>query len=773
MIENETFNLREIFKKVLFHWPLFCTFLIISFIIAYFYLQFTQPLYVVEAKILIKDQKNKASEGAALQELNMSGSSKGVDTEMGLMTSIPNIEQVVVDLQLWVNYRELTPYYSVKDIYDRTPLKFKLLKAGKPLSQETFDITIIDEDSFLITGSDRKQRKLLFKSEFTNDFGTWKLDTTRYLKSYIGKSIQIHLENIKDVVRQYQNKIDVENFVKTNPTIDLSIIDEVPERGRAILNDLLRVYTAASVEDKRRSTQSTLDFLEVRLNSLTAELNGIESNYEGYKSARGITEISAESTKYLANQQNTDTKLNDINIQLSVIEGIEQYVNSDRGEDNPPATIGMNDPGLIGLIKQLTDLQSQKIRLLATLPETNPLFTPIDQQIKAAKIAIKENLKGIKASLIRTRTQLQGLGASYQSSIQNIPTHERELVDIKRMQGIKENLYIYLLQKKEEIGLDYASTISDDRIEEQPHYGNPKSPIPKQAYAIAFLAGILLPAGLVFGRTAIRNTVLTRNEILRKTGVPVLTEINLEPGLTGIVVVNSKTFIGEQFRSLRTKINFLGGKESAGKVILVTSSVSGEGKSFISSNLGATLAVSGKKTIVLELDLRKPMYSEIFGLDKNKPGITDYLIGKASKNEIIQRIAIVDNLFLIDCGIIPPNPSELLQSKELNLFIDELRKEYDYVILDTPPAHLVTDSTILAPITDISLFVIRQDYTSKNELQFINDLAIGKTFPRMNIVFNGTQNEKHGYGYGYDNNSYYIQSPLKLKSKMQRFFSRF
>lgn len=773
MSQNDSFDLRAVFKNIFFHWPLFLFFLGISFSIAFFYLRYKQPVYDVEATILIKDQKNKASEGAALQELNLNSANKGVETEIGLLRSIPNVEQVVVDLQLWVTYSKLTRYYNYRDLYETPPVRIKLLKADKRFRSEQFDVKIESKDAFVLQNADGTSQECLFKNTYTSKCGNWKLDATEFLSDFIGQTIRITMQNPKDIIKLYQDKIDAVNLVKTNPTITLTIEDEVPERGSAILSDLLRVYTAASIENKRKSTQSTLQFLETRINSLTAELNGIESSYEGYKSTRGITEVSAESNKFLADQQNTDNKLNDVNIQLSVIEGIEQYINSAKSDDNPPATIGMNDPGLIGLIKQLSDLQSQRVRMLATLPEGNPLFNPINQQIAATKGSIKENVKGIKASLLRTKSQLQSLGATFQNSIQNIPVHERELVDIKRMQSIKENLYVYLLQKKEEISLDYASTIPDALIEEQPHYDDPKAPLPKQAYAIAFLFGIIIPVSLIFGRKAIKNTILTKKEITDETSATVLNDIVFDDNSDSINVINNHRLISEQFRSLRTNVNYLIGTNDRAKTILLTSSISGEGKSFVSSNLAATLATTGKKVVLLEIDLRRPKLLGYFKVPKKHLGITDYLHGDAALNQILVKADIVDNLYIIPSGKIPPNPAELLEDPNLSDLINQLRQKFDYILLDSPPVHLVTDAAILAPYCDVTLYIVRQDYTPKPELRFIKEIVESKKYPRVNIIFNGVKRQNSEEGYVYAQNNYYTPSEKSFKTRYKNFFNRF
>jgi len=770
--QGRSFIMRQFLNKMLFHWPLFLIFIGICICAGAFYLRWARPDYEIHAEVLIKDNQGSSNQKAALQELNLAEPENYVEAEIGLMGSIPVTKQVVTDLQLWVTYQQKTKYYSYKDIYNNSPVQFKLIKPGRDFLSDQLDIIIENGSYFLLKQSGDTTKRLSFKDNFVNSFGIWRLDTTSHLKDYIGQTIRITLDNPTDVTKDYQEAIDEEIIPKTSD-IDISVDDEVPYRGRAIVNDLLRVYTDASVQEKRESTQNTLKFVQQRLGSITQELNNVENQYEGYKSNRGITEIADRSSQYLGNEQTNDKQLNDINIKLSVIEGIERYVNSNQGADNPPATLGMDDPSLIGLIKQLTDLQLERTKLLATLPENNPLFNPINQQISTVRTALKENLKGIKASLITTRSQLQQMGSGYETSIRSVPGQERELIDIKRMQEIKQNLYTYLLQKKEELSLDYASTISDALIINQAHNGLAKSPISKKIYAIAFLFGLLIPTGILYGRNVIKNRVLSKNEIIASTGMPVLSEIAYEESDDPIVVLSQYSYIGEQFRELRTKLNYLHGNHEQGRITLFTSSIASEGKSFVLRNLGTVLSFAGKKTILIELDLRRPTFSAHFKLDKKNLGLTDFLIGNATKAQIIQSLAISDNLFVITCGNIPPNPSELLESSELMHLLKNLRSEYDHILIDSPPVHLLTDAMIVAPMSDVSLYLIRQDFTPKQELDFISELHREKKLPRLNLIFNGIKNAEYGSGYNYQKNSYIKKTPTKFKNSIKKFFSRF
>jgi capsular exopolysaccharide synthesis family protein len=764
-------KVRIFFNKIVFHWPLYLIFLTVCFGLAVFYLKYKRPVYQIYAKVMVKDQQKEANK-AALEAINLTEAQTGIDEQMGLMSSIPVTKQVVEDLQLWTTYLEKTPYYSYKDIYSTTPVQFKLISRGKGSLNSIFDIVIESDSTFLIKQPKEKSIRFAFQNNLVNGFGTWRLDKTPDFDRFIGKTIRIKLHEIDDVVSYYQGAIH-ESPVAKSSMVAFRLEDEVPERGREIVDDLIRVYMAASVEQKRRSTQNTIKFVEERLGSITQELNNVENKYTGYKSVRGITEIADQSSQYVGGAQSNEKQLNEIKIQISVLDGVDRYLNSDDGK-NTPSTLGVSNPALQSYVDRLNDLQLERTKMLSTLPESNPLFNPINQQIALTRTALRENLKTTRASLIETQRNLQNVGSTYQSTIRSLPGQERDLKDIDRMKGIKENLFVYLLQKKEELSLDYASTISDAVTIDQAHYGSQSAPIPGSVYAMALLFGIIVPTGMIYGRDAFKNKISSKSAIMEGTGLPVLIEITDSDTTDPIVVLNQKTFIGEQFRDLRTKLSYLhNNNNNPGKTTLFTSSISGEGKSFVLSNLGAVLAIAGKKTILVELDLRNPTLAKRFSLKNSTVGLTDYIIGNATQAQIIQKSEISDDLHIICGGAVPPNPSELLESKQLANLIDELKLKYDHILIDTPPVHILTDATIIAHMCDLCLYVIRQDYTPSQELGFINELRSDNKLPRMKLVFNAVKSELHANSYIYQKNSYIKEPSRSMKSRFKKFMSRF
>ncbi|MBS1529443.1 MAG: polysaccharide biosynthesis tyrosine autokinase [Bacteroidetes bacterium] len=754
---SNPFDFQQIAIRYIHHWYFFIIGLVLALSAAFIYLQITNPIYEIKAALMVKDDEKKTNDKPALYELDLPDSHKSAENEIGILQSRTLISQVVNDLQLWAGYTTKKGL-SNQDLYRSSPIKFKLLNARRPgsLDKKNIAIKIKNQELFYLKTPDGAFKTHHFKDTITDDVGTWQLVPDTNLQSYTGSVINIKLSDPDKVSDQYQKAIGIALLDKKAASVELSVNDNVPERGEDVLNDLMKVYNQAQLIEKNRTTKNTMAFIDQRLASLTGEVSGAENQVENFRSSRGLTDISSQSQVYLQNVQANDNLLNQVNIKLSTISGIERYLDLPQNTDDPPSVIGIEDPALSSLIEKLSTLQLQHSQLLATVPEGNPAFNPINKQIAQVKTSIKEKIASIKASLLDTKNQLESFNSRFQSSIKDMPGQEREYIDLKRQQSVKENLYVYLLQKREEVSLSYATTLADARIVDQAYTGPIKWPHKSIVYAVAFLLGFTLPAGFIYGKRIVQNQITSLRDIENATEIPVLAELSFTKTRNPIVISDRKQFaITEQIRMLRTNLLRLLVDKESGRVSLITSSVAGEGKSFVSINLGISLALSGKKTIILEMDLRKPKISEAFGLSKRHPGLTDFLTGDASKPSIIQPSGVVDNLDILSCGSINDTiASELFEKKNLAELIKYLRTTYDDIVIDSPPLHLVTDAMILSKFADVTLYVIRQGHTRKAELAFINTLAKGEKLPKMNIIFNGIQRARYGYGYKYDTKYY-------------------
>lgn len=773
-VQEDNFKqLKYFFSQCLYHWPLFLIGILLTTGIAYYIIRSEKPSYLTSARLLVNI--GKANEAPTLQSLNAANVSKGVDNEIEILKSRPLVVKAITDLNLNVNYEEVGKYYQ-KDVYATTPVHFRLIGNGKITNQQVFDIIVLAGNRFALYRSNGTFLNASFDNVLKNNFGEWKLDPTSNLNNYIGKKIRISIYNPDVVAAGYQNSISAMTPTPESNMVILSVSDEVPERGKAFLTALITNYINATKENKKQATANALSFLNDRLASVSQDLNNAEKKAAGYKSSNQFTDISAKGGAYLGNVQANDAKLNELNIQLDLLAGIENYVNSSRNEGNAPTVTGITDPSLGSLVGQLSVAQQQKNKLLATTQESNPILEPLNKQIASLKDAIKETIRGVRTSLNTTKRQLEANSSRYESSFKEVPEQEKEFVNITRQKSLKEDQYLYLSQQRETIALNYASTIADVQVVDAPHEAGLAPSKKPTVLTCAFLLGLIIPAGFVYGRNAVKNQITDKREIENTTKVPVIAEINYDEDTSlQSTIGRSGNLLGEQIRELRTKLSYLHQKKPMGRITMLTSSTSAEGKSFITSNLAAALAASGKKTIILELDMRKPKISKIFDLDPGHLGISDYLTGKVSDiSKIIQTSSLRSNLFIIGAGTQPDNPAELLENYRMQELIDVLKTEYTDILFDTPPVHLVTDAFIIADLTDVTLYIVRQGYTSKEELDFIKRLAKEKRLPKLNIVFNGIQNKKFGSGYHYDN-SYYTQNTKKksTSSVLKSFADRF
>ncbi|TLV03709.1 GumC family protein [Dyadobacter luticola] len=769
---GKTDSIKAYISKCLYHWPLFVISAIIAAAGFYAFLQIIKPIYEVKASLIIKDEKKSPNDASPLHEIDVLNLSRIIENELEILKSKKLIGHVIDDLELDIHYQKVNQIGET-DLYKTSPVHLTLLKATGDYKKAEVSIVVKDSNTFFVQMPSDSLQEFSFGQELTNSFGTWKLEPEKNLDAFKGATIKIFIFDPEALAIQYQNKIRADLSNKFSTTVVLGLEDTDPNRGKDILNRLIYNYSLAGAQEKNRKAKSTIDFINTRLDSLSRELGKAEKGIETFKSSKGLTDISAASKISLENMQSNDAKLNEVNVQLSVIEGIERYINSSQTLGKAPATLGIEDPALSNLIEKLAQLQLNREQLLATTPETNPDFEAINRQIATTKGAIRENVENIRASLLNTQRQLMSYNTRFETLIRDIPVQERQYISIKREQATKESLYNYLNQKREELSVSHANTLAEDRIVDDAYAGPPKNKAKMLGFIAALAFALALPAGLILLRTILSPKITDVQEIKDSLGLPILGELTFHNSNDPIAVTDfSSTVIGEQFRALRIQLHYLFDEKEHGRVTLVTSSVSGEGKSFVSSNLGIALALSGRKTIILELDLRKPKIRETLNLTGMHAGMSDFLRGESPQSEVIQSSGIDPNLDVISSGSEVLNPSELLESKYLKILIENLRGTYDDIIIDSPPLHLVPDAMILSRLSDITLYMVRQGFTQKSELDFISDLNYKKRLFNINIVFNGVHRQKYGYGYDYDR-SYYHKTKSGLGSLFYDFTDRF
>jgi tyrosine-protein kinase Etk/Wzc len=780
--EAPSVNLREILNRYTYHWPIFLLSLIMCLLGAYFYLRYTQQIYAVSSTLLIKDQDKGGtpSNGDLLNELDLFGSSKVVDNEIEILKSKTLMRKVVDRLNLSVS---LSAEGTIKssDLYANDIVHIgvvqmssiwygKILKLSFPNST-TYQLSDIASNKVVKGQLGKLQR---------NIFGVFQVNKGAQFSLSPMTNISVAINDPMLVANDFIGDLNVTLSSKQSTVLNLNIQSTVPEKGADILNTLIQVYNEAALTDKNKTTQSTIQFIDERLKLITGELTEVEKDVETFKSSRGLTDLSNDANLFLENVKMNDAKLNEVNLQISVIQDIERYINTNSVHEKLPSTLGINDPVLLGQITQLGELQLQRDQLLATTTENNPVVVPITRQIETTRAGIRTSIANIYKSLKITKADLQGNNSQFKNSIEKVPGQERQLISIKRQQTIKESLYLYLLQKKEEAALSYASAVADSRTVDPAYYS--KAPIkPKKAmvYLSSFLLGLILPLGYLFGKKTLNDKVESLSNLGELTSTPVLGQLLNVDSVEPIVVnENSRSAISEQFRAIRTNMQFLHGKNTpgVGKVTLFTSSMSGEGKTFVASNLATAFAISGKKTVLLEFDLRKPKVSKYLKLENNI-GLSNFLIGKVNLLDIIQAMTINPNLSIIGSGPIPPNPSELLLQDEIDVLFSYLKQNFDEIVVDAPPIGLVTDAQILSRIADTTIYIVRQEVTFKEQVKHLDLLYKSHKIPKLNVILNGVKaggNNSYTYGYGY---GYYSedmsQTSFKMKSIIKDILKRF
>lgn len=748
--DSEEVSLGDLIYKFLPYWPFFILLLIISLSTAWLYLRYTMPVYKTTATILIKDDQKNAAADEMMQAFDMFGSKKNVENEVEVLQSKTLMQEVVKNLHLYApvfaDGRVLNQSaYLISPIVIEAKYPDSLVPAKKIpfFYYENTSSIKIDNASYSLNQwviTPYGELKFLHNTYYNEK----KRDgETNYFFS---------INTVKKTANNLLSQINISPSSKQSTVIDLSIDGEVPKRGEDILNELLKVYNQAAILDKNVLAANTLKFVNDRLSYVVNELDSVEGRLQNFKASNKITDISAQGQIYLQTVATNDQKISDLNVQLAMLDQVEKYVNS-KGDLGGvvPSTLGVADPVLADLLQKLSDIELQYAQTKKIVPENNPAIIALQDGINKLKPGILENIKSQRKNLLAARNDLTSTSNSYSSMLKAIPEKERELLGISRQQAIKNNIYTFLLQKREETALSFASAIADSRIIDKAQSSDaPVSPKKNLIYLAAILGALAFGIGVIYIKDILTRTVQDKADIEKYTDIPFLGEVMYDRSKSPFVILEGKrSFIAEQFRQLRTSLGYLGIDETH-KKILVTSSISGEGKSFITTNMGISFALMGKKVIMIELDLRKPKLSSQFNIS-HSAGMSNYLIGKAEVNEIIKSTSI-ENLSIIPSGPIPPNPSELISNGKLQELLVYLETKFDYIFIDTAPVNPVTDAFILSPFADATLFVIRHDYTPKVFIQKMEQRSTSYSLKNPAIVYNGIKGNgigKYAYGYGY------------------------
>ncbi|WP_294545061.1 tyrosine-protein kinase [uncultured Bacteroides sp.] len=768
-LDEEQVNIQEILFRYLIHWPWFVVSVVACIIFAWIYLHIATPVYDISATVLIKDEEKGGgkSMSSELERMGLDGfmsSSKNIDNEIEVLRSKSLAREVVNQLSLFVTYKDEDAFPG-KELYRTSPVLVSLTPQEAEKLPETMEVgmTLLTNGMMdvLITVGDKEYQKRFDKlpAIFPTDEGTIAFfenkDTlaVNFQKGEEGeRHIKAFISRPMSVAKRYSEALSIAPTSKTTSVAVLSLKNSNTQRGKDFINKLLEMYNINTNNDKNEVAQKTAEFIDERIGIISKELGSTEQDLENFKRTAGITDLTSEAQIALTGNAEYEKKRVENQTQINLVMDLQRYMKGNEYEVLP-SNIGLQDAASAGAIDRYNQMLVERKRLLRTSTENNPTIVNLDTSIRAMRSNVQATLDATLKGLQITKDDLAREANRYSRRINDAPTQERQFVSIARQQEIKAGLYLMLLQKREENAITLAATANNAKIiDEALADDNPVSPKKMMIYLAAFVLGMGLPVGIIYLIGLTKFKIEGRADVEKLTLLPVVGDIPLADEKTGSIAVfeNKNNLMSETFRNIRTNLQFM--LESGKNVILVTSTISGEGKSFISANLAISLSLLGKKVVIVGLDIRKPGLNKVFNISKKDHGITQFLTNPTTDlMDLVQPSDINKNLFILPGGTVPPNPTELLARDGLEKAIETLRKNFDYVILDTAPVGMVTDTLLIGRVADLSVYVCRADYTRKAEFTLINELAENNKLPNLCIAINGLdlKRRKYGYYYGY------------------------
>ncbi|MER2998974.1 GumC family protein [Pontibacter populi] len=751
----ESNDFKALLSKCLSKWYLFVLGLILCFGLAYFYIMYATPKYRIGSTILLKsDEKGNgiSSNVSDYIDLDIISAGKNIDDEIEVLKSKTLMKRVLTELSLQTSFFK-DGYFKKEEIYGKAiHIKVYIFSLDSAAYEEELTFSKLNNKQFTL-GDSYGVSTYNFGDTLNTSYGKFKIVRNPQISGgTFPRKLYFNFNSIELTADKYNQDLIVEPVNNKANVIRITLIEAVPQKGKDIINKLIEVYNKEALEDKNLVAANSMQFVDERLKDLTLELSNIEKNVENYKRQNKISDINSQTRLYLESASENNKKLAEWGVQIDVLESIERYL-AKPGNQNKlvPSTLSIEDPTLLELISKFNELQLERNQVLRTASQSNFIVLTLDERLSGLRSDILENLSNIKRSLVITRDNLASRSGNFNSKIQQVPLLERELVDISRQQETKQELYLYLLKQREEAALTLAANVSNARIIDPALVElEPVEPKSNMIFLLAAFLGLGLPFSFIYLSSLLNNKVQQVGDIEEITATPILGEIAHNAGKDSLVVrEHSRTAISEHFRYILSNLKAI--KNTGSEVIVVTSSMSGEGKTFFSLNLAASLVMTGKKVLLMEFDLRNPKLLQALGLSFQE-GISDYIntSDQVSIHEYIHPTGIDENLFVIGAGAIPSNPTKMMMSEKIRDLIIDLRSFFDYVIIDTAPVGQVADAFNLAPYIDLAIYLARVNYTYKEQLKLANDVYENKKFNNMKIVLNDVKvGNKYGYGYGY------------------------
>ncbi len=783
--EKSALNFKEIYAMFLLNWQWFVLSLFIFMCGAVFYLRYKSPVYQVSAKILIKEEDSRGSRSMGnqmlsnMKDLGFMTNSAGIDNEVEILRSIFLSREAVKDLKLYVEYKKEGRMknrliYNLQPVnvdidpnsfeeMDRTmlPIKLKIKQVGRTYAVEGMAYQRDKETGKLqkcpfeavISALPATVHTVAGTLTFTRNTSP---DVVPFLKK---RAMYVTVIPPLAVATRYVNSMSVEPTSKLTSIAQITLKDKDATRGEDFLKQLTMCYNRQANADKNEIAEKTEAFINGRLEKINSELGATESQLESYKRRNNVTQLKLDATETLTQMSSYSTKLSDANAQMKLLDYLREYIDDPKNKYQViPSNVGLQDPSSTSLINTFNQNVLNRNRLLRSASEISPQVQTLTGTLDELQASIRTALAQARRAKDIERQSIESQYGKYQAKVANTPEQERILTQIGRQQEVKSGLYLMLLQKREENSISLAATADKGKMIDYPAYEGKVSPKGIIVLLIALVLGLGLPFGVIYLLQLLRYKIEGREDVEKLTSLPIVAEVAVASesakSAAGIVVhENRNEQTDEIFRLMRTNIQFL--LKDGEKAILFTSSTSGEGKTFNAANLSMSFALLGKKVVLIGLDIRKPALGKLFGLSDRNRGISPLLAkGTLTPEDIesqMQNSGISDNLDLLLAGPTPPNPTELLAGDNLKTVIDYLKGKYDYVIMDTAPVGLVTDTLQISKLANVSVFVCRADYTPKSCFGYLNELAKGKKLPNTCVLINGIDmsKKKYGYYYGY------------------------
>jgi len=759
--EESSVDVKSIIPKIIRIWPLILISTFLFLFASYIYTRMTVPQFKVSGLFFIKDNDSKFS---LFESSSIAGDSKnGLVNEMTILKSRPIAEITLQQLDFDVEYFFRGAFTDIEQ-YQNTPVVVEVNWKVPQIVDGLITLSWVNDKSFKVSFDDKKYSKYLpdgskVKLEIIPqptiyNFGEW-IETNNFTlkvsktNSESQGEILLKFRDVNSLKRDYASSLNVETLEKGGSILQMNLNTANVRKGEVYINTLMETYLKLELEEKNEIASNTVRFIDSQVAGVSDSLKQFENQLQSFRSDNKIYNLDAESSSVFDQLTEVESELRKEEFKRTYYKNLGGYLNREQYNDLvAPSGIGIDDPILNSLISNLMELQVEKSKQLATLTEQAPLVQATNNKIRNLNRSIQEILKNVDSNSILLIEDLKNRIEEYEGSFRNLPKTEQNLIRIERQFALNENIYNFLMEKRAEAAITKASNSSENKIIEPASGGYLISPIPLKNYIVGLFIGFILPIILVFIRELARTKIEDLKFLESKLKIPILASILFNKSDTNLVVLNKgKSGIAEGFRSLRANLKFVLQKDEQ-ITMMVTSTISGEGKTFCAINLASVYSLTGKKTILVGCDMRKPKIFEDFNLSNDK-GLSNYLSGQEKDLKTVIRKTNFNNLDLLLAGPIPPNPAELLYSENFRRLIDELKKEYDVVILDTPPVGLVSETLDLLSYVDLTIFVFRQDYSQRGFVQNLNDLKLSKGVKNIYAVFNCVDGSKKNYGYGY------------------------